>query len=448
MLQPGINVPSSISGGGNIKRDSGLYSNHIFNVGLERPQILESLLVKFPKSYLLKLTEKISASRQLYNNTFNWTVMDRTRSAATVTAISNGTTASATLTLDTPYDSSADAAGYWLVGDTFYSPSGKSRGIVTAVGNSGNFQTITVARPDGSNWSTTTINTGFLIGHTGTSFGQGSAGSGGFRSYLPTQDYNVSTISRRGIKITRNAMKDRTVLEDGSWFHHQEDFEHKNLLVDIEATALAGSRYKNTSIGGRSQSRGLIEYAEGSGQNVTYSGSIGVQEADLMLFIEQLVPQQGSDDIILLTGLKLHSALQRVLGNNYREIPTSEQPRQLAGLNFQSYYFFNKRIHFQYYDLFSDPTIFPAVSASSTAYDFREFGIALDFGQVDGQIGGPVTNIEMGWVQPVTQKAITGMASESYEISDPFDGAQFELLTEFMPICYMPNRLGLLYSVG
>jgi hypothetical protein len=368
MLQPGINVPSSISGGGNIKRDSGLYSNHIFNVGLERPQILESLLVKFPKSYLLKLTEKISASRQLYNNTFNWTVMDRTRSAATVTAISNGTTASATLTLDTPYDSSADAAGYWLVGDTFYSPSGKSRGIVTAVGNSGNFQTITVARPDGSNWSTTTINTGFLIGHTGTSFGQGSAGSGGFRSYLPTQDYNVSTISRRGIKITRNAMKDRTVLEDGSWFHHQEDFEHKNLLVDIEATALAGSRYKNTSIGGRSQSRGLIEYAEGSGQNVTYSGSIGVQEADLMLFIEQLVPQQGSDDIILLTGLKLHSALQRVLGNNYREIPTSEQPRQLAGLNFQSYYFFNKRIHFQYYDLFSDPTIFPAVSASSTAY--------------------------------------------------------------------------------
>lgn len=448
MLQPGINIPTTITGTGNIKRDGGLYSNHIFNVGLEKPQILESLLTKFPKSYLLKLTEQIKASRDLYNNTFNWTVMDRTRSAATVTSVASGTTAAAILTLSTPYDASADAAGYWLIGDTFYSPDGKSRGIVTAVGNSGAFQTITVAKPDGSVWSTATIAAGFSIGHTGTSFGQGSAGSGGFRSYFPTQDYNMSTIARRGIKITRNAMKDKTVLEDGSWMHHLEDIEHKNILVDIEATILAGTRYKNTSIGGRSQSRGLIEYAEGSGQNVTYSGATGVQEADLKLFIEQLVPQQGSDDLVLLTGLKLHSGLQSALGNNYREIPTSEQPRELAGLNFQSYKFFNKNIHFQYLDLFSDPTIFPAVAASSAAYDFREFGIALDFGQVNGQIGGSVSNIELGWVQKLTQKAITGMASESYEISDPFDGAQFELLAEFMPICYMPNRLGLLHSVG
>lgn len=440
---PGTNVPSTITGTGNQKRDNGLYSNHLFNVGIEKPQILESLLIKFPKSYLLNLTERISAKRSLYNETFTWNTMDRTRSASTVSSVSGNTTASASFTTNIAF-TDANAAGYWLVGDTFYVPDSGARGVVTAVGDSGGFQTLTVARPDGTAWTAALLTNGFSLGHTGTSFGQGSAGSGGFRSYFPTSEYNVSTIQRRGIKITRNMLKDKIILEDGSWFHMQEDIEHKNFLRDIEGTTLFGTRYKNTSIGGRNQSRGLLEYAEGSGQTVTFSGATGVQEADLKLLIENLVPQEGSDDLILLTGVKLQSDIQSALGSNYREIPTSEQPRQLAGLNFQSYHFLDKKIHFKYYDLFSDTTMVPHVAASSTAKDFRNFGIALDFGQVQG--GG--SNIEMGWVQPLIQKAITGMASESYEISDPFDGAQFELLCEFMPIVFAPNRLGLLYSVG
>ena len=442
-LKPGVNIPSSITGTGNSK-NAGLYSTHLFNTGLERPQILESLLIKFPKSYLLNLTERISASRDLYNDTFTWPIMDRTRTSSTVSSVTNNTTASATIVTDVTF-TDANAAGYWLVGDTFYIVDSGARGVITSVGDDGsNHQTIVVARPDGSNWTAALLAATMKFGHTGTSFGQGSAGSGGFRSYMPTSEYNVSTILRRGIKITRNAMKDKTVLEDGTWFHHLEDIEHKNMIRDIEGLALFGSRYKSTSIGGRSQSRGLLEYAEGSGQTVTFSGSTGVQEADLKLLIENLVPQEGADDLVLLTGVKLQSDLQSALGNNYREIPTSEQPRSLAGLNFQSYYFLDKKIHFKYYDLFSDTTIVPQVAASSTAKDFRNFGIALDFGSVEG--GG--ANIEMGWVQKLTQKAITGMASESYEISDPFDGAQFELLAECMPLCFMPNRLGLLYSVG
>lgn len=441
-LNPGLNVPSSITGTGNAKRDNGIYSNHLFNVGLEKPQILESLLTKFPKSYLLNLTERISASRDLYNKMFTWSIMDRTRTSSTVSSVTGNTTASAVITTNVAF-TDANAAGYWLVGDTFYIPNSGARGVVTAVGDAGGFQTITVARPDGTAWTAALLAANFKFGHTGSSFGQGSTGPG-YRSYFPTQEYNVSTIARRSIKITRNMMQDKIVLEDGSWFHLHEDFEHKNMLRDIEATTLFGTRYNSTAIGGRSQSRGLLEYAEGSGQTVTFSGATGVQEADLKLLIENLVPQEGSDDLVLLTGVKLQSDLQSALGNNYQSIPTSEQPRALAGLNFQSYYFLDKKIHFKYYDLFSDTTVVPAVAASSTAKDFRNFGIALDFGAVEGG----KTNIEMGWVQKLTQKAITGMASDSYEISDSFDGAQFEMLAEFMPICYMPNRLGLLYSVG
>lgn len=45
---PGTNTPSSIVGTGTIKRDSGVLAGHLFNVGLEIPQILETLIIKYP----------------------------------------------------------------------------------------------------------------------------------------------------------------------------------------------------------------------------------------------------------------------------------------------------------------------------------------------------------------------------------------------------------------
>ncbi len=47
-LIPGINTPSTITGAGTIKRDSGVFSGHLFDVGIEKPQILETLIIKYP----------------------------------------------------------------------------------------------------------------------------------------------------------------------------------------------------------------------------------------------------------------------------------------------------------------------------------------------------------------------------------------------------------------
>jgi hypothetical protein len=44
-LIPGTNVPSSISGTGTQGR-SQVLSGHIFNAGLEKPEILEALIIK------------------------------------------------------------------------------------------------------------------------------------------------------------------------------------------------------------------------------------------------------------------------------------------------------------------------------------------------------------------------------------------------------------------
>lgn len=442
MLQPGINVPSSISGTGINKRDGGMYQGHLFSAGISKPQILESLLVKFPEYYLLDVSEKLGLKRKisLYNGTYNWTKMGRTRKGCTVSSVTGNTTTSAVITTDIAYTSS-DAAGYWLVGDTFYIPNSGARGIVTAVGDSGGFQTITVAKVDATAWAVATLTTNFELGHTGTTFGEGSSGSGGFRTYFPDQDYNYSTIARRGIKVTRNMMQDKTVLSDGSWYFNHEDFEQKEFMKDIDATLFFGTRYKSSTIGGRSQSRGLLEYAETEGQSVTFSSATGAQEADLKLLIEQLIPQQGSNTLLLGCGLKLYSDLQSSLGNNYRPVPTSVF-QEKTGIKVSTYEFFNKEISLLHIPMFHDEAIVPQVAASSTAKDFQNYGILLDFGSV----GGGKSNFEVGYVQEVTQKAITGMASDSYEISNAFDGAQMELLAEFMPIVYAPNRLGQIYA--
>jgi hypothetical protein len=443
-LVSGRNIPASISGTGAGYASNGLYSNHIFNAGIEKPQVLKTLLVKYPEYYMLDIQDKLGISKKIQldstDGKFAWSKMGRTRKGSTVSSVSNNTTASATITTDIAY-TDANAAGYWLPNDTFYVVDSGVRGIVTAVGNSGGFQTITVSRIDGTNWAVATLAAAMKIGHTGSAYPQGSSGSGGYRSYFPDSDYNYSTIARRGIKVTRNMLGDKTIFEDGTWFYNHEDIEQKEFMKDIDAGIFFGTRYKGSSFSAVSNSRGLLEYAEQEGQQVTFSSAIGAQEADLKLLIEKLVPQQGSPNILLGCGLKLYSDLQSALGNNYRPVPTSTF-QEKTGIKVDTYHFFGKDISLLYLPMFNDEGIVPQVAASSTAKDFQNFGIALDFGSV----GGGKTNIEVGWVQEVTQKAITGMASDSFEVSSAFDGAQFELLAEYMPICYAPNRLGLIYA--
>lgn len=438
-----VNVPSTISGAGAIKRDNGVFEGHIFSAGIEKPQILETLLVKFPEYYMLDVATKLGLSRKIKldgSGRYTWNKMGRTRKGTTVSSVSGNTSTSATFTTDIAY-SSANTAGYFLAGDTIYIPNSGARGVITAVGDSGGFQTLTVARPNGEAWTAALLANDMKVGHTGSSFAEGSSGSGGFRSYFPEQDYNYSTIARRGIKVTRNMMQAKTIFSDGSWYFEVEDIEQKEFLKDIDATLFFGTRYKGTSIGGRAQSRGLLEYAEEEGQEVTFSSATGAQEADLKLLIEQLIPQQGSDKGVLACGLKLYSDLQSALGNNYRPVPTSTF-QEKTGIKVSTYEFFNKEISLLHVPMFHDEAIVPQVAAGATAIDFQNFGLYLDFGSV----GGGKSNFEVGYVQEVTQKAIPGMASDSYEVASAFDGVQMELLAEFAAVCYMPNRLGIIRS--
>lgn len=442
---PGISYPTTITGTGTQARN-GEFEGHIFSVGLEKPDVSSALIIKYPNYYLTSLTDKISGgSREIFTNTHSWFVQDRTRKSASITSVANGTTATATLTLDTTYDAASGNLGYFLVGDTIRVAESGIIGRVTAVGNSGGtVQTVDVVRYDGANWATSTVLATWHIGHVGTSFGDGSASSGGYRTYTPTEDYNVTSILRRGFKISRDVMKQKTWIDDKSWYFKAEDFEQREFMRDIEATLLFGKRYKSSSIQGNNQSRGLMEYAETSGKTVTFSSSIGVQESDLGYMLQQLLVEQGSSDLIVLCGAKFLFDIQHALGNRYREIPQTEKPREIAGLNFQSYEIAGRRLHFAYYELFNDTSILPSVSASSTVKDFNNLGLVLDFGTTDGGD----RNIQMLYRDgaKMIQKFLPGMGADGLQIASTFDGVQGELLSEFMPVCRLANRLGILYS--
>jgi hypothetical protein len=203
---------------------------------------------------------------------------------------------------------------------------------------------------------------------------------------------------------------------------------------------LFGTRYKGTV----NQTKGLMSYAEGSGNLVGFNSAVGVQEADWMDLAESLIPNQGSDDLVVLMGHKIFIQNQAALADRYRSIPQSEKPAQLAGLDFQSYSIGNKNFHFKYFDMFSDTAIVPEVTPSATAKDFKNVALVLDMGMATGS----ERNIQVKYRDGAKfiQKMIPGMVGDGMEASNAYDGIQGELLCEFTTACLLPNRLGLVYA--
>lgn len=438
--------PTSVLAGGTFYNTTGLLAGHLFAQGMEEPDVLRAVITKFPQFYLTSMLDKLGATGEIENSTLGWSIMDNTRKSATATTVTNNTTATATAVLDTSYVAANGNLGYWLVGDTFRIANSGAIGIVTAVTNSGANQSIDVQRLSGAVWTAADFASGYLIGHVGSAYGDGTTGAGGYRNYFPDNDYNVSTILRRDFKISRDAMTSKKWVDapgGKNWWYAQEDYEQKNLMRDIEATTILGTRYKATNLTGPDMSRGLMEYAETSGQQQTFSSAVGVQEADLSELLTKLSDQQGANEVVALCGTRILTDLQHALADRYRSIPNSEKPATVAGLNFQSYEIAGKKVHLAKYEAFSDTSIFPAVSASSTVKDFRNLALILDFSETENGV-----NVQLKYRKgaKMIQKLIPGMVSPGPEAANKFDGIEGALLTEFMPVCYLPNRLGLLYA--
>lgn len=438
---PGTNVPTSTSGQGTQSRDS-ILAGHLYNAGYEVPEILEDLIVRFPNLWFNQLLESVpGVSGTSSSRVVTWNILERTRKGATVTAVANGTTATATLTLDIA--AASPNLGYFKIGDEIRVANSGENGRVTAVNIAGGFQTIDVVRYAGGNWSTSLVNTNHKIGHIGTGFAPGSTASGGTRTHLPSPASTQMNIHRRGWVVERGALAQKTWFGE-NWVFKNEEIEQKEFMRDFQAKLLFAKGYIDRA--GVSQTKGLMEYAEASGQKVTFTEGIGVQEADLVSLVEALLEQQGTDNYVVLCGPKMMSGIQLALADKYRSIPNSDKPAQIAGLDFQSYQILGKSLHFKLFDIFYDQAIVPQVSPTTTAKDFKNLALALDMDMVSSG----ERNIQVKYLEGAKfiQKLIKGMASPGPDAANAYDGYQFELLCEFAVGVMLPNRLGLLYSNG
>lgn len=442
-LIPGTNIPSSVSGTGTSARAS-LLSGHIFGAGMEKPEILEALIIKYPDFWFSKLLESIpQVSGEIESDVFTWQVLDRTRKSSELDYISG--TGTATIVVDAVDIPAAGAdLGYFRVGDVLRVAETNVNYRVTAISDNGGLQRLSLVKVLGGTIANTEVD-GFHAGHISADFGRGSSGSGGTRVNLPGTDYNVTNIHRRGLTIERGVLSQRTYVDDKSWYFPQEDLFQKEFMRDFQAKLLFGKRFLDRA--GVSQTKGIMTYAEESGKQVTFDSATGVQESHWGDLAELLLPEQGSDDLIVLMGQKILKDTQYAL-RDYRTIPQNQIPQQLAGLNFQSYEILNKKFHFKYFDMFADTAILPSITpAGANAKDFTNTALVLDAGMVSG---ANQRNIQVKYRKgaKMIQKFITGMASPGAEASNAYDGLQIELLSEFTTAVLLPNRLGVVYAAS
>lgn len=437
-----VNVPSSISGTGTSARAS-LLSGHIFNAGLEQPEILKSLIVKYPGFWFSELLESIpDVSGEIESDVYTWQILDRTRKSTVLTYVSGDGTA--TIVADTDIaQTETGSLGYFLVGDVIRNGNTGINYRVSAVADGGAVQRVSITKYDADSSIAQAEIDGHSFGHIGTAFERGSSASGGTRVHLPTTASNFTTIQRRGWVIERGVLSQKTYVDDKSWYFQQEDIEQKEFMRDYQATLLFGKSFQTRT--GIQHTKGIMEYAEDSGQSVTFNAAVGVQESDWVTLTEALLPEQGSDDLIVLMGERILLQNQQALASaGYRAIPNSDKPAVLAGLNFETYMIGGKRFHFKYFNMFSDTAIVPSVTPSSTAKDFKNVALVLDLGNVAG--AGRNIQVKHRKGAKFIQKAIPGMASPGMEAASAYDGLQMELLSEFTTACMLPNRLGLVYA--
>src|SRR6478736_1015284 len=454
MPTAGIGNPSSALVAGN-KSQNPILQDYVFNDGLIQPEHSSWLLDLYPMYRLTSLMDKIGGFSPIKNDVMSWSKLGRTRESATITSgVSGLPAASLNLVLSTSYTATTNL-GYFLVNDVVRTESGKLL-KVTAIGNSGAFQQITVANYDGSNIVTGDIANAESIGHAWNAFGAGSTGPVG-RLYLPDEEYNYTQIFRRGNKIDRGAFSNRIYLKEfgilgaagESWMFHNEQIDIAENLRDIENAIMFGTR---SSSGGTKTTRGIWDrvVTAGEGQVVNYTTATGISESDLQTLITRLKRQGGSNELLVLCGseamMDIQQALKQYTVNG--AVSFGSFGGNTVGLDITQYKFGGFTLNFTYYPLFDDDKFLPFVSTStSTKVNFRQVALALDLGTPgqrllelkyrDGDIG-PAKFVH---------QYIDGMFSvNGGRPANSFDGIEYQLLSELMVVFRGPNRSGALIS--
>jgi len=402
---------------------------------------------------MTSILDRIGAGSPIPNDTFSWFVQDRTRKSATVSSgVAGLPAASLVLVLDT-VSTGADL-GYYLVGDLIRTETGIVL-VVTAVGQSGGFQTITVAKPDGTNIVTGNIANAEKIGHLSNAFAEGSTGPNG-RFITPNEEYNYTQIFRRGIKVSGSALDAKSYIElpggKRSWYFQSENAMFSEFMADIERNTMFGVRAVN---GTSKYSRGIwdrvVTGTEGQIQN--FASGAGITETDLQALVVKFIRQNSSNEMIGLCGSEamndIHVALKSYAVNG--SVNYGSYGANLAGLNFQEYNYMGKNLKFFHYALFDDDqTLTYTTTPTATKVNFRHVALFLDMG-TNGN-GENLISLRYrdgdGGSRKMIHKLLPGMHPQTTQAgafaASSFDGYEIQILSEQGVKFMLPNRSGAL----
>ena len=438
--------------GGNSTRNP-ILEGYVFQSGIHDPEYSKILTYKYPQYYMTALLDKLGASEPTSQSLFEWSVMDRTREAGTVSSLT--ATGSTTITFEVAEWSFSDG-GYAILGDVYRTAAGVL-GKVTAIVVStilSDKQKITLTKisEDGTGtWAAGEIADTQKIGHAFNAFAEGSSAPEG-RLFLPVEDKNVTTILRRSVKITGSEFTNRTKFDGGkAWYWTVEDIMMKEFAKDREHLVMFGKLQRT---GGAKVSRGILDWVTAEGVINTYASATGVVELDIQGHIEDLLPQGGSSEYLVLCGARFLSKAQQAL-RDYQVNSTgsySELGANMAGLNFKGYQFLGKSVYFVYYELFNDTTVLPFIGTpSATLTNFNDFSLWLDMG-TDSSGRKLITlkykNLEGSGQRKFIHTVENGMMSPQGEnggfVSSSFDGFSVHLLSEIGIEVRLANRMGIL----
>jgi hypothetical protein len=456
MPTSGQGFPSGALVGGTISRNP-LLQDYVFNAGLVKPEHSSWLVEKYNQYTLTVLTDRMGAWEPIMNDTLSWSVLDRTRKSATLSSGFTNGVASDTYTLD--ITAATANLGYFLVGDVVRTESGVLL-KVTAVGDAGGFQTITVSKFDGSNIVTGDTADGEKLGHAFNVHAQASNGPAG-RVYLPTEEYNYTQILKSGTKVGRDMLSNKIWLDVAggqSWYWENEQIMFDEHFRDIENTIMFGTR---SSSGSTKTTRGIWDrvVTAGEGQVINYASGTGITESNIQSLIERLVREGSSSELLVLCGSTAFSQIQQALKSYAVNggIDYGAFGGNAVGLDIMTYQFFGKKLNFVHYALFDDDKMLPFVSTpTSTKVNFRNVALFLDMGSTskgekllklyyrDGDAGQA----------KLIHKVIPGMVgiggantSDTGGIAaNSFDGFEVQVLTEMLVKFSLPNRSGALIA--
>jgi hypothetical protein len=459
---PAQGTPTGSLVGGTSTRNPVL-QGYVFQSGIHKPEHSNILSYKYPQFYATALLERLGNFEGVSQDVYSWNIIDRTRKGGTVSSVTNGTTDTATFEI-TEFDFTSTNPGYLIVGDTIRLESGEIGRVTASVVSTvlTNKQKVTVQRQKTAAngalqvWSTTLLNNTMKFGHVASSFGEGSSAPIG-RLHLPTEEWNSLTTIRRSFSISGSELTNKTYLGDGaSWYWTNEDIEMKEFAKDRELAIMFGELSGQT--GTLKSSRGVYSYVKEYGNTNVYAAATGITEDDLQEMIKDLLKEGCSDDLYALAGADAIKDIQNAL-RDYAIAGAQDFGKGVseatAGLNFQSYFFMGKRIHFAYYELFDDDAVLPTPAAvSATVYDFSKTVLFLDMGTDSG--GRSLINLKYKEHDGISRKFVhayeTGMVNaygaQGGQVSSGDDKFTIHLLSEIGVEHRLPNRCGILTATS